>query len=76
MDLEQWTVGGRGFGVVLVYLLMAGEVLRWSMPPASFDSECREYDHNGFLRGADASFRAARPRREGQESSYQDHLDV
>src|SRR2546425_7962434 len=25
MDLEQWTVGGRGFGVVLVYLLMAGE---------------------------------------------------
>ena len=26
MDLEQWTVGGRGFGVVLVYLLMAGEV--------------------------------------------------
>ncbi len=26
LDLEQWTVGGRGFGVVLVYLLMAGEV--------------------------------------------------
>lgn len=26
MDLEQWTVGGRGFGAVLVYLLMAGEV--------------------------------------------------
>ncbi len=26
MDLEQWTVGGRGFGVVLIYLLMAGEV--------------------------------------------------
>jgi len=26
MDLEQWTVGGRGFGVVLVWLLMAGEV--------------------------------------------------
>src|SRR5437868_8991496 len=26
MDLEQWTVGGRGFGVVLMYLLMAGEV--------------------------------------------------
>ena len=25
MDLEQWTVGGRGFGVVLVFLLMAGE---------------------------------------------------
>jgi SSS family solute:Na+ symporter len=25
MDLEQWTVGGRGFGVVLVWLLMAGE---------------------------------------------------
>ncbi|MGH8276189.1 MAG: sodium:solute symporter family protein, partial [Steroidobacteraceae bacterium] len=26
MDLEQWTVGGRAFGVVLVFLLMAGEV--------------------------------------------------
>jgi SSS family solute:Na+ symporter len=26
MDLEQWTVGGRGFGAVLTYLLMAGEV--------------------------------------------------
>ncbi len=26
MDLEQWTVGGRGFGVVLMFLLMAGEV--------------------------------------------------
>src|SRR6204780_5992220 len=26
MDLEQWTVGGRGFGVALVFLLMAGEV--------------------------------------------------
>ncbi len=26
MDLEQWTVGGRGFGVVFMYLLMAGEV--------------------------------------------------
>src|SRR5204862_121443 len=26
MDLEQWTVGGRGFGVVLVFLLTAGEV--------------------------------------------------
>jgi solute:Na+ symporter, SSS family len=26
MDLEQWIVGGRGFGVVLVFLLMAGEV--------------------------------------------------
>jgi solute:Na+ symporter, SSS family len=26
MDLEQWTVGGRAFGTVLVYLLMAGEV--------------------------------------------------
>ena len=25
MDLEQWTVAGRGFGAVLVYLLMAGE---------------------------------------------------
>src|SRR5947209_15130073 len=26
MNLEQWTVGGRGFGVVFMYLLMAGEV--------------------------------------------------
>jgi len=26
MDLEQWTTGGRGFGAVLTYLLMAGEV--------------------------------------------------
>jgi solute:Na+ symporter, SSS family len=26
MDLEQWTVGGRGFGMMLVWLLMAGEV--------------------------------------------------
>jgi solute:Na+ symporter, SSS family len=25
MDLEQWTVGGRGFGAALVFLLMAGE---------------------------------------------------
>ena len=26
MDLEQWTVGGRGFGSILMFLLMAGEV--------------------------------------------------
>jgi SSS family solute:Na+ symporter len=26
MDLEQWTVAGRGFGTALVFLLMAGEV--------------------------------------------------
>jgi solute:Na+ symporter, SSS family len=26
MDLEQWTVGGRGFGTALVFLLIAGEV--------------------------------------------------
>jgi SSS family solute:Na+ symporter len=26
MDLEQWSVGGRSFGVVLVWLLMAGEI--------------------------------------------------
>ncbi len=26
MNLEQWTVGGRGFGVILIWLLMAGEV--------------------------------------------------
>ena len=26
MNLEEWTVAGRGFGLVLVWLLMAGEV--------------------------------------------------
>ena len=26
IDLEQWTVGRRGFGLLLVWLLMAGEV--------------------------------------------------
>jgi SSS family solute:Na+ symporter len=26
MDLEQWTVAGRGFGLLLIWLLMAGEV--------------------------------------------------
>src|SRR6266540_6090397 len=26
MDLEQWIVGGRGFGMLLVWLLMAGEI--------------------------------------------------
>jgi SSS family solute:Na+ symporter len=26
MTLEQWTVGGRGFGLVLMWLLMAGEI--------------------------------------------------
>jgi SSS family solute:Na+ symporter len=26
MDLEQWTVGGRGFSLILVWLLMAGEI--------------------------------------------------
>jgi SSS family solute:Na+ symporter len=26
MDLEMWTVGGRRFGVILIWLLMAGEV--------------------------------------------------
>ncbi len=26
MSLEQWTVGGRGFGALLVFLLMAGEI--------------------------------------------------
>jgi solute:Na+ symporter, SSS family len=26
MDLEQWTVGDRGFGMLLMWLLMAGEV--------------------------------------------------
>src|SRR5260370_40821567 len=26
MSLEQWTVGGRGFGPILMWLLMAGEI--------------------------------------------------
>ena len=26
MDLEQWTVAGRGFGLILMFMLMAGEV--------------------------------------------------
>ncbi|UZJ79239.1 sodium:solute symporter family protein [Fictibacillus sp. KU28468] len=26
MDLEQWSVGGRGFGTMFVFLLMAGEI--------------------------------------------------
>jgi solute:Na+ symporter, SSS family len=26
MNLEQWTVGGRGFGAVFVFLLLAGEI--------------------------------------------------
>lgn len=26
MDLEQWSVGGRGFGSILVFVLMAGEI--------------------------------------------------
>ena len=26
MNLEQWTIGGRGFGTVLMFLLMAGEI--------------------------------------------------
>ena len=26
MDLEQWTVGGRGFGALFVFLLVAGEI--------------------------------------------------
>src|SRR5262245_14641559 len=26
MDLEQWTVGGRGFGSLFVFILMAGEI--------------------------------------------------
>lgn len=25
MDLEQWTLGGRGFGALFVFLLMTGE---------------------------------------------------
>ena len=26
MTLEQWSVGGRGFGSIFVFLLMAGEI--------------------------------------------------
>ena len=26
MDLKQWTAGGRGFGAIFVFLLMAGEI--------------------------------------------------
>src|ERR671926_1921477 len=26
MDLEQWSVGGRGFGTIFVFLLTAGEI--------------------------------------------------
>jgi solute:Na+ symporter, SSS family len=26
MDLEQWAVGGRGFGWIFVFLLLAGEI--------------------------------------------------
>lgn len=26
MNLEQWTLGGRGFGTILVFVLMAGEI--------------------------------------------------
>ena len=26
MDLEQWSVGGRGFGSIIVFLLLAGEI--------------------------------------------------
>src|SRR5271169_4451229 len=26
MNLEQWTVAGRGFGLIFVWLLMAGEI--------------------------------------------------
>jgi SSS family solute:Na+ symporter len=28
VDLEQWSVGGRGFGAIFVLLLMAGEITR------------------------------------------------
>jgi solute:Na+ symporter, SSS family len=26
MDLEEWAVGGRGFGAIFVFLLLAGEI--------------------------------------------------
>ena len=30
MNLEQWTVAGRGFGVIFVWLLMAGEAVSYT----------------------------------------------
>jgi solute:Na+ symporter, SSS family len=26
MDLEEWAVGGRGFGAIFIFLLLAGEI--------------------------------------------------
>lgn len=26
MNMEQWTVGGRGFGTIFIFLLVAGEI--------------------------------------------------
>ena len=39
MTLEQWSVGGRGFGGVLVFVLMAGEISGFLvLPPAGMSS--------------------------------------
>jgi Na+/proline symporter len=46
MNLEQWTVAGRGFGLIFVWVLMAGRLT----PPSL------------FLAPADGLIRAARPR--------------
>lgn len=34
MDLEQWTVGGRGFGPFIIMILLAGETPPLSWAPA------------------------------------------
>ena len=43
MDLEQWAVGGRGFGWILVFLLLAGEIYLpspfWARPAFPTGSE-------------------------------------
>jgi hypothetical protein len=46
INLEQWTVAGRGFGLIFVWVLMAGRLT----PPSL------------FLAPADGLIRAARPR--------------
>ena len=45
MDLEQWTVGGRGFGLLLVWVLMAGEIhhihILWGQRLGVFEGRSR-----------------------------------
>jgi hypothetical protein len=43
MDLEQWTVGGRGFGVVLIYLLMAHQILVRAVLEGFTDLLCADF---------------------------------